>query len=656
MAVIPRLHRDFALLVNSACVVQATLRNTGVRDRVLADYRLDPQSVNLCLLLPVVDSLAFEGRVDEVDDLLNGIERSWPEVSQISPVKRAAARYYSTRFNDTIQLLRPSIEKGDACPEAFLLTALAYGKLGQLREQRQVLHTASGRFLGLRDICDHLYAGSLLQDQGAEAALAYLDSSEAARSLGPYGKLTRADLLIITNRKDDALDILDQLIHTEDVTTLPTPGQIGAWQRFAHLLCERGEDQRAREAIARMLDLFPDYPDAIMVAAGMYAMSSDESALRDLVQKAHGQSPDLRLAVLGMLAVLIASRKNSVEQLLTDLRTHADRIELVMAIDVKLTETERLKDAPSVFLTVEEIAPGLAAEWMELRRKAIASGGRRQLDTLREGLTKHPENLMFRFAMADVLESLGELDEAMSVIDQFAVTSPENAAIVSGWKARAYTRAGKLDEARRILDPFLDEAAPLPVEVVGAASGFLEKSGDLDEQIRFHRRVARLHPSLRASAANSIICLLLENAKNAEALSEIQSLAAEGALPVQVKLSQTDALQNLERYDEAQKVIDEIDKTAGVSGIVRSIVRCDSGDICRRREQWDKAAEFYREALKYDSDSVRARLGLAEALERLGEPAPAYETLMDAVALKPFLAGEFSDMLQRLRARSRTSS
>src|SRR5262249_4716954 len=261
---------------------------------------------------------------------------------------------------------------------------------------------------------------------------------------------------------------------------------------------------KALEVLDNTVDLFPDSPLAITVAARMYARIGDEQRLRRTLNVSKDRRPSTRMEMIILLGQLAAFRQPSVPKLLKELAEHPDRVDLIAAIDFVLTKQGKLNEATAVFQEAERVAPGLTAEFIQMRSRALENLGG-SIQQLREIVRSNPNEIQYRVGLADVLRTHGSVDEAISVIDDFPNPTPDQHVFLIGWKAKTWLEVGRLDEAERLLSPYLGNQGLPPSELIDVVGDFLGKKGNVDEQLQFYRRLGDSNPSLKLSSKSQVI-------------------------------------------------------------------------------------------------------------------------------------------------------
>ena len=224
------------------------------------------------------------------------------------------------------------------------------------------------------------------------------------------------------------------------------------------------------------------------------------------------------------------ARQPSVPKLIEELAIHPDRLELILAIDLILTKEGRLNEANVVFQDVDRVAPGMLAEFLQLREQTLGNLGG-SIEELKVAVKNNPDNLQVRIGVADILRAHGSVDDALSLVEDFPNPTPDQLAFLANWKARALIEAGRLDDAERHLEPYLGNDKLPPPELQEVVGEFLGSRGRIDEQLQYFRRLGDSEPTRRMSSKYQVIQLLLHKKQPQEALREIEELAARESLP-----------------------------------------------------------------------------------------------------------------------------
>ena len=496
MAVMDQIRNQFPTMIADAIQLFSDVTQPAVRNRLLAEFRNDPQAANPVVLLLVADSLAMEGKEKDVEALLSKIEQLWPETNEIICIKRAAANMRRKRPGEVPPLLQPLADRGVFNVDLYSTLADAYQALGQPEAQRKAFERGMERIPAARDMFEAALVRSLVAAKDAEEGLSYLEARERDSGIGPSCLLLKADLLNKTHR-EGALDLLDRLIHTQDCESLPIADLIGARILYATLLVAKDRD-KAIKVLDDTVELFPKNDLAVMSTATMFAGIRDEPRLRRVLRTCQSQKASTRMRVIGLLAQVITSRQTDTNKLLEELAQNPDRIELFAAVEALLVAQDRVSEMNEIVAQMEKIAPGLVAEFAELgTRSRQELGG--SIEQFRDLLRANPSVFQIRLGLAETLRVNGYLDEAISVMDETPSPLPERENLLIGWKVRALVEADRLDEAEQLIKPFLDETVGLPSELVSSIGQFLKQKGDPAAQLRFHKRVGNPLPRTNGS-------------------------------------------------------------------------------------------------------------------------------------------------------------
>ena len=304
LPLIGRMSGKLLNVIDAGVRLYQQLSNAGVRERLLADFAQDPRSVNLSILLALLDLLAMQGKVDEVDAISSRLSELWPETADLGVLRRGLARLAARRLDAVPPLLEPLVARGLIFLDLYIGLADCYGRQLQYERQRAVLQQALDRLPEAADLLAAQYARSLERDHSAAEALRYLDDRDP---VGPNCLLAKAELLAASDRSA-AENVLQHLIYTEDRDSLPEPSLVAARVFYGTLLLRRDEKDSALEILDTTLDLFPDNRQGIVLIAGLFSRLGDEERLRRLARAVQERMPAVSLDIMGGLAAMIAAR------------------------------------------------------------------------------------------------------------------------------------------------------------------------------------------------------------------------------------------------------------------------------------------------------------------------------------------------------------
>ena len=621
----------------------------GVRERIIFELENDPTSVPVVAALRVTTSLAIEGNVGKTDKLVETITATWPETSDLGTISRAIARLATRQFNEIREMLEPLAARKVGYHDVYQLLETAYGATGKKDDCLRANRLGREILPGLADLFDGRYASYLLLDNKVDEALKFLDDADRADGkIGPNRALIRANIHVSKGNPEQALQTIEEVIYTDDVTSVPLPLMITLRLSDAAVLRMLRRREEAVQSLDQTIALFPNVTIAFTGVAREYAVLGEEARLRALIPFARNAGIAVYAEVFGLSVNAILSRNPSVPQLLEELNRDRDAMEIVGAIDRILTMQGRMDEVGEIVGTVERIAPGLVAQFEEFRQRIIENSGQANVEQMRQAAQADPQNIPLKIALAEFLAKNKSLDEAMLVIDEAIAVRPGMRAILTGWKARKLMDVNRKDEAAALLDPFIQMDEP-PPELIDPITSLLAARKDSETAIAFYRKLAR-KPASREGAINYLARTFMELDRPQEALDEIEAFGDKANIPL--SLSKAQALSELGRTDEALLLLNDLAARDHVSPVVRARIHAAKGHIQRESGAYADAIESYETALQNDEHFVAAHLGNSLAHEAAGNARDAYEHLKQAIALDPSIAGDFADRLQKLRAAS----
>jgi tetratricopeptide (TPR) repeat protein len=278
------------------------------------------------------------------------------------------------------------------------------------------------------------------------------------------------------------------------------------------------------------------------------------------------------------------------------------------------------------------------------------------LADLRSGLTQAPYNIDLRQRIADINLRLEKPEEAIKAYTTILSMSPNNAAAVKGLSQALFLKAQKAavgamlasndyDVALKTLDQAI-KLSPDDMELYLAKAKLMSLSGskpDLSsmtepktdgERIAYAEALMAVGDFQKAADQIKIVVADLKDAKQTYAVADIALMIkdldnAETAYKKGLALSGTP-----ERGNRGLSQINTMRQQA--------IADTKVADELAKKNQWDGAANRYRQAIANNPRLADARLGLARALEKSKDPASS--VLLEAVQQYDFYLALRNDM------------
>lgn len=237
-----------------------------------------------------------------------------------------------------------------------------------------------------------------------------------------------------------------------------------------------------------------------------------------------------------------------------------------------------------------------------------------------------PADVNSLFARAERAFLDGRLDEARAdliEVRRLAAAHPtvlHLLALVEG-------RRGASEAARSAFEAAL-RAAPGDPGIHGNFANLLAEMGDVDAALEHYRRALQISPTFVDARFNRAL-LLHKCGRHADALADLDRLAAAKPRESRIQSARGSVLRALDRLGEAAQAYDAAlaaEPNRATAAIGRARVAMERGE--------DSAAELYRRALALRPGDPQILLDLAEAMEMQGD-AEAVPTLAAAVAANP---------------------
>ncbi|MDQ6827704.1 MAG: tetratricopeptide repeat protein, partial [Gemmatimonadota bacterium] len=647
-AQVQQMSSQFAHFLNLGTSMAATLADPIARGRLIAALKVDPAAVPPPLIFALCEVLAMEGDVKAVEEWTAIAEKRFPETHELCEIKRAGALIFAQRPAEAAAKLSPLVAAGTDSWDAYFLLAACQTILKQGDDARALLARVAMFWPRLQDAVDDRFALSYVAENRAPDALAYLTEQAASRKLGPLARLTHAKLLVDAGQIDEALDMLDYILHIDDRAALPLTSAIEARHLYGMVQLPRDREQTA--AAARTLEEWFKQPAGIQAAAGLYTVLLDEDSLRRLLRENPAADARTRSAIVEGLAKCITSRAPSQEDLFEALRLNPGRLELAVALSAPHLRKTDAKDLVDTMKRIEEIAPGLLAAWNELTFQVLATSAAGETERIRATTLQMGNSGVARIGFAKILGSLGKITAEMAHDEFSAVVAehPELADNCASLESIMLIELGLLDRAAACLAPYLQQNDP-PEMMIDAITTLYLAQKDRDSAIAFSRRVAERFPSKRRIAQERVVDLLIAGEKHDEALAMLATMEAEEPLPIGLLVSRANALGGLERFDEALAALPKDEDIRDLAGEERGMIIRTRGRWLRGAKRLTESIAAFESAKAASPRDPRIRFGLAKSLkaaERWGE---AYEAMLDGVALAPSELTSFESELRELR-------
>ena len=207
------------------------------------------------------------------------------------------------------------------------------------------------------------------REQDTQAALEFVAKAVAAIPEDPGLKLDQAELLIQANRKDEAVQLLEQLLNTH-----PKPADISL--RLGHLARSRDDRPAALAHYRRATDINPQHSEAKLELAAELAHAGQFDEAATLTAALRSPEP-VRAETwlrLGHIARLLHNRPQALADFrkARDLAPANDDIRLWLATECR--EQGLLDDAATLLVQPQEGAPSSLREQLEHGHLARARG------------------------------------------------------------------------------------------------------------------------------------------------------------------------------------------------------------------------------------------------------------------------------------------
>lgn len=293
----------------------------------------------------------------------------------------------------------------------------------------------------------------------------------------------------------------------------------------------------------------------------------------------------------------LVSAHQKVEELVTYQLSVGQLIHLAKSLCTLASEAQRLGlyDMQAELTDgATQAAPGDVWSWIQRGKSLLNTGDFVMALEAYDRALSLGGGAVAKSGRADVLKSLGRLDEALEAYEMAALQHPEDAVTKSG-RAEVLKSLGRFDEALRVYEAASREH-PGNVVAKGGHAEILKSVGHFDEALKVYESAIREHPG-----------------------------------NIVVKCGRADVLKSLGRFDDALDAYE-----AALREHPESVVaKCGRAEILRSLGRFDDALKAYEAAIREHPEAVVAKSGRANVLRSLGRFRDALEAYDVAVLEHP---------------------
>lgn len=386
---------------------------------------------------------------------------------------------------------------------------------------------------------------------------------------------------------ESTVDALEAYLTKQAAQTHDTADQL----LLAFFYVKKGDDVAALDKFNEALAADPASAATWYHKALVEARTLDfDAAIADL-KKAHGQSPDDKLAV---------------------------RID--KQLGKLLVRNGQTAEALQVWQALLKAHPADDELWEDLIELHIDEGLFKEAAALTEtliGRTKDPyQTVMLRLRLGDIRYRAGGRDEAIAVY-----TSALDDVGAGTWLEREVL--AQIDQILRYEDDVaglkrlyddLRKRYPKRITIHRRHAQLLLELGENDAALDAYREVLRLTPGDRANR-EQYVTMLAKVGKQDEAIKELQALCTQYAEDAELRFRLAGLLEEAKRADEAVAAVDEYLKTS--DGSEYAYLR--GARLLERSENKDATARLYAEMARRFADSASAQEAYAAFLYTQGQ-------------------------------------
>jgi tetratricopeptide (TPR) repeat protein len=367
------------------------------------------------------------------------------------------------------------------------------------------------------------------------------------------------------------------------------PGHPDVHRTLASLHLQAGNKDRARQHIAKALELAPTDETAHYVSGRIAQSEGDASA-----------------AILSFRTSLLCpeGRRDPETTLLTHYHLaealHADGYETAALEQFDLFElnSARLSGPPknpelAALLRVAPIAVGKA------RAEALTGLGRpsEAADALRTAVAAAPQDSALAVMRARLLLQAGRHDEALAAARDMPLDSPETLRLLMDIHAARGTSTELIDELKVRL-----QQRPAEQWLVSALADLLDGAGRHDETITLLQQQLRVHPE-----AIDVRLRLMDALQDSLRWDEFLAAAGEGLALHDARAAELEA-RVLTLSKEPSDISSLLDKPSPTDAAPVTYLR---GLLARDTGRWQQAERLFSSAIEKDTGFTAARVALA---------------------------------------------
>ncbi|HEY0324191.1 MAG TPA: tetratricopeptide repeat protein [Pyrinomonadaceae bacterium] len=213
-----------------------------------------------------------------------------------------------------------------------------------------------------------------------------------------------------------------------------------------------------------------------------------------------------------------------------------------------LLNMQRLDKALKAYQQAEAFGAGVVAK--NGRAEVLKSMGKLDdaLAAYNVAITEHPENDVSKRGRAEVLKAIGELNEALNAYNEIILEHPEDVIAKNG-RAEVLKTMGKLDDALAAFDEIILEHPENIVAKTGRAEVF-KTMGKLDDALAAYNVAITEHPE-NVIAKNGRAEVLKTMGKLDDALAAFDEIILEHPEDVIAKNGRAEVLKTMGKLDDA---------------------------------------------------------------------------------------------------------
>jgi putative PEP-CTERM system TPR-repeat lipoprotein len=416
----------------------------------------------------------------------------------------------------------------------------------------------------------------------------------------PDATILLARTLLILRQPKKVLDEINAL----PGAAADTNATILALRGHAYLLT--GDKESAGNSLRKADELVPEHPDTLAVRAGQaYTSGQPEQALA-LVDKAIAKA-DKRVDLLVMKGDLLRALKRGEDAFgayTKALTMDPSNLPARLAVAQHYLAASDLDKAQAELKTLNTIAPNnLMGRYLEglieFRRKNLDAANNKMEEVLRNAPDFAPANLL----AGAILLSQGKRENAITHLNRVLDVAPDNT-LARKLLATAMLESGQAERAHELIANIKSDDGD--AQLLSLQGNIALRQGSYQEARQKLEKASKLAPD-NTALIRELAASRMASGDESGAVEALTELAEKDTTTHQADVLLVMTHVKAKRYDEALKVVDELDRRQPGLPLAENL----RGTIYLLRNDPVQARQHYTKALAIDSGYLPAASNLA---------------------------------------------